>query len=199
LDEDIVAPYLAGSSLRRQMRNLFLPRYSLDRTTTTKPLRTWRPSSTLFTVWLGVNDIAMYYGRNPDPASPRTPLAELFVSYRTRVLELYEAGARNFLFITVPPFDRSLKMPADGDELERRNQLTADIAAFNARLYEMAEDLRRGLAHDLESEDDRISQEVHIHVFDAHRLYSRILQEPSAFEQTEGIVDTESICEEMEM
>jgi len=198
VDEDVVAPYLAGSSLRRQMRNLFLPRYSPDRSTTAKPLRAWRPSSTLFTIWLGVNDIAMYYGRNPDPRLPTVPLAQLFVSYRTRVLELYEAGARNFLFITVPPFDRSLKFPADGEELERRNQLSADIAAFNARLYEMAENLRHASGHDGKFEDDRDSQ-VQIHVFDAHRLYSRVLQEPTAFEQTEGIVDTDSICEEMEM
>jgi len=101
--------------------------------------------------------------------------------------------------MTVPPFDRSLKFPADGEELERRNQLSADIAAFNARLYEMADNLRHALGHDGEYIDDRKSLEVEVHVFDVHRLYSRVLQESTAFAQTEAIVDTESICEEMEM
>lgn len=192
VDEDVVAPFLSGSSLKAQMRKYFLPRYSFEQTGVEQ---FWTSSDSLFIIWLGVNDVAMHYGRNPSPEAPTVPINEVFDSYLTRILTLYDTGARNFLFITVPPFDRSLKVPQTGDEYERRLQMIEDIGAYNAHVFEMVEHLKNTFGTISEDEKDG----VEVHVFDAHRLYVKVLENPQSFGQTKSITDTRSICQEVEL
>jgi len=99
----------------------------------------------------------------------------------------------------VPPFDRSLKVPETSDEWQRRAQIVRDIASFNARVFDMADKLRERLQAESKGAEALKGEELQIHVFDTHRLYSRVLDDPAAFEQTEDILDTESICQEVEL
>jgi len=61
----------------------------------------WKGDSTLFAFWFGVNDIILTNQSKED-----TIKAGLQKEYEI-FLKLYDSGARNFLFINVPPFDRS--------------------------------------------------------------------------------------------
>ncbi|KAJ7916146.1 hypothetical protein B0H13DRAFT_1609715 [Mycena leptocephala] len=56
----------------------------------------WTPEDTLFITWIGINDAG--FGRDHG-----NNLEKLFEAQET----LYDSGARNFLFVNVPPIDRS--------------------------------------------------------------------------------------------
>jgi hypothetical protein len=81
----------------------------------------WTSSNALFSIWIGINDIGNSYYQTGDRAAfSDTLLADEFVQVQklVRVLPFYivscphaaiqyDAGARNFLFLNVPPVDRS--------------------------------------------------------------------------------------------
>ncbi|KAK2466860.1 hypothetical protein APHAL10511_001118 [Amanita phalloides] len=62
----------------------------------------WSANTSLFVTWIGINDCA-YNGDHSQS------MKDLLVLHG----ELYEAGARNFLFVDVPPMDRSPALPLD--------------------------------------------------------------------------------------
>ncbi|KAH8693799.1 GDSL lipase/esterase [Talaromyces proteolyticus] len=66
----------------------------------------WSPDASLFTIWIGINDIQFSY-QNTDPFG-KIPL--VLQSYFRLVEQLYECGARRFLIINVPPTTRTPKM-----------------------------------------------------------------------------------------
>ncbi|PIL24007.1 hypothetical protein GSI_13758 [Ganoderma sinense ZZ0214-1] len=93
----LVYDYAVGGDsvlgVRTQVQVNFLPRVG------EKPSwAPWNAEDTLFITWIGINDCA----RLEIPAVPNA-VEELFVEQEA----LYQAGARNFLFIDVPPIHRS--------------------------------------------------------------------------------------------
>jgi phospholipase/lecithinase/hemolysin len=56
----------------------------------------WKATDSLFFTWVGINDCA--FGPNIDEK-----MTAIFVGQE----QLYKAGARNFLFVNLPPIDRS--------------------------------------------------------------------------------------------
>jgi hypothetical protein len=112
------------------------------------------------------------------------------------------------MLMTVPPFDRSLKICETDDEHVRRAQLVADIAGYNARIWDMAAQLKEAVSETAissSSSDDVGEQklpsskesEITIRIFDTHRLYSAALSNPKRFPQTAQLTDTTSICQEV--
>lgn len=76
---------------------LQIERYFLsDSTGPSKRGIPWTAENSLFITWVGLNDLAI-------SPYPEEPIRELFNAQR----KLYTAGARNFLFINVPPIDRA--------------------------------------------------------------------------------------------
>lgn len=62
------------------------------------PSGPWSSGNTLFGVWMGVNDAGnAWYLSNYT-----TVLGQIMDSYFTEIQRLYNAGGRNFLFLTVP-------------------------------------------------------------------------------------------------
>ncbi|EJF66374.1 hypothetical protein DICSQDRAFT_97426 [Dichomitus squalens LYAD-421 SS1] len=93
----LVYDYAVGGDtvggIRKQVQVNFLPRVG------EKPSwAPWSAQDTLFVTWIGINDC----GQIEIPSVPET-LEELFVEQEV----LYQAGARNFLFIDVPPIHRT--------------------------------------------------------------------------------------------
>lgn len=81
------------SGVRKQVQARFLPHIG------EKPeWAPWRDSDTLFVTWIGINDCA-----SADEVSIEMSLLQLFQEQE----DLYKAGARNFLFIDVPPITRT--------------------------------------------------------------------------------------------
>jgi phospholipase/lecithinase/hemolysin len=97
----------------------------------------WTASNTLFGVWIGVNDVG-----NAWYLSNWSTLAETIIArYISQVQIMYNSGARNFLFLTVPPIqytplvvaEGSTTVSEEGAGVAYYNQLlVAAIATFKA-------------------------------------------------------------------
>lgn len=84
------------------------------------------PSSTLFTLWIGGNDVFAHVENN-DPITP----AQVAANVSTAISNLYDAGGRSFLVPNLPPIGLSpdyLNDPIKGP------QATAFANAYNAQL-----------------------------------------------------------------
>ncbi len=80
--------------VHRQLHEDFLPHLAI------KPdWAPWAPNNTLFMTWVGINDCSW----NMDTPSPAASSQESICALFAIQQELYEAGARNFCFIDVPP------------------------------------------------------------------------------------------------
>ncbi|GLB34892.1 hypothetical protein LshimejAT787_0204570 [Lyophyllum shimeji] len=109
------------TGVRRQIQSRFLPSVGQ------KPdWASWSSDNSLFITWIGINDCA--YSRNHG-----TNVKMLFSLEE----ELYDAGARNFLFIDVPPIHRSPAVPEHHEDSTTfdnfNNELDEAVSAFVAR------------------------------------------------------------------
>jgi phospholipase/lecithinase/hemolysin len=133
INATLVAPYETTVLSLGDQVNEFLD------TVASKPASTpWTSANSLFSIWIGVNDIGNSYS-NPGNSSAFADI--LLDNYFELVQELYAAGGRNFLFANVPPIDRSplmLAEPAASQALEKsviatfNTKLAAKISAFQA-------------------------------------------------------------------
>ncbi|KAG8987594.1 hypothetical protein FRB94_002622 [Tulasnella sp. JGI-2019a] len=97
----------------------------------------WTPENSLFSFFIGINDI----GNSWYQAGSRTAFNNVLLdNYFALVQKVYNTGARNFLFINVPPVDRSPLMLAEpaasqaGEKTvinEFNLQLAARVAKFD--------------------------------------------------------------------
>ncbi|PVF95862.1 hypothetical protein CPB86DRAFT_875328 [Serendipita vermifera] len=87
----------------------------------------WSSSNSLFSVWIGINDIGnSFWGQ------PLTFDDTLLNRYFVLMQNLYAVGARHFLFLTVPPVYRSPLMLAQSTDA--RNKEKTMIDDFNTKL-----------------------------------------------------------------
>ncbi|KAH9951458.1 SGNH hydrolase-type esterase domain-containing protein [Amylocystis lapponica] len=93
----LVYDYAVGgdtvAGVSQQVREMFLPRVG------SHPFwAPWGPSDTLFITWVGINDCAW-----ADETTIELSIKRLFADQEL----LYESGARNFLFVDIPPIHRT--------------------------------------------------------------------------------------------
>ncbi|PPQ96397.1 hypothetical protein CVT26_004999 [Gymnopilus dilepis] len=124
INASLVAPYEPTVLSLGDQVNQFLT------TVANKPPSTpWTSANSLFSVWIGVNDIGNSYYQSGN----RSAFAEtLLDNYFSLVQKLYNAGGRNFLFANVPPIDRSPLMLAQSTDAQALEKSV--IADFNTRL-----------------------------------------------------------------
>jgi phospholipase/lecithinase/hemolysin len=136
LDSDIVAPASPSiPSVKQQITNEFLPGYRSPIVVPT-PSK-WAGNDTLFTIWIGINDIGATFTNTSATANISQ---ELISEYASLVEQLYAAGARNFVFITVPTIDRSPRTIARGATVAEQERV--DVAQWNQLLVAMAKDTK---------------------------------------------------------
>lgn len=178
IDSTLVAPYLPiVSSVAEQIENEWFPVYGSGGDAVGAP---WSGDDTLFAIFDGINDVGNSWWLSTTAALN----TEIFAVYRGLVDELYYAGARNFLFVNVPPVDRSPL--ALGNTAEQQAMEKADIADWNARVVGMAQAVKGGL------------EGVNVFVVDANKVFTEVLDDPGSFVQTEGYLNTTSYCEAYE-
>ncbi|KAI0307236.1 hypothetical protein B0F90DRAFT_1622154 [Multifurca ochricompacta] len=115
----------------------------------------WGPSDTVFVTWVGANDCRILYTNDKAEITPI--IATLFAAQDG----LYRAGARNFLFIDVPPLHMS-PIGNMGDKV--------------VRFRNWNDELRRGLATFTSRYPDAT-----VMVFSAWETFSRILSDPARY------------------
>ncbi|TBU26745.1 hypothetical protein BD311DRAFT_808224 [Dichomitus squalens] len=137
----------------------------------------WTSENALFSVWIGINDIGNSYYESGDRDAFSDTLLD---SYFGQVQELYahtslgNVGARNFLFINVPPIDRSplmLAQSADAQALEK-----TVIAGFNSKLAARAQSFAAA------------NSGVTTWLWDSNTAFTTVLDNPTAY----GFVDAVS-------
>ncbi|KAB8299288.1 hypothetical protein EYC80_001366 [Monilinia laxa] len=92
------------------------------------PTGPWSSINTLFGIWIGVNDVGNAYYL----ANYTTLLGQIMDSYFAEVQRLYNAGGRNFLFLTVPPTQDSPLFISQGTAVQA--SLETAILQYNAAI-----------------------------------------------------------------
>lgn len=92
----------------------------------------WTAADTLFGVWIGVNDVGNAWYRPEWP----TLSVQIVDQYFAQVQRLFDAGARKFVFLTVPPINRA---PANlGSDEWSQTTLKAAIQTYNKLIADHA-------------------------------------------------------------
>jgi len=179
VDSDLVKPYRPTvPSLKDQVNKEFFPRYS------SRPAYApWASNNTLFAFWFGINDVGNSYSQRN--------WTELYIKiaaeYKRNLELLYTSGAKNFLFLLVPPVQRSpLTMGHSSDPATQKNITETEKKAifdFNTLLTNAADSLIRN------------HNDTTIFVFDTYTLYDTALSNVTAYNETAWLANTTSFCD----
>ncbi|GJD01239.1 cellulose-binding gdsl lipase [Colletotrichum higginsianum] len=176
VDAALVKPYAdTVLTLKDQVQTLFASAYA------SRAEPAWGGADSVFAFWIGVNDIGNSYWNGAAATSALN--ARIVDVYQGLAAELYAAGARNFVWLTVPPVDRTpmlLAENADAQTLARE-----DIADFNGRVGDMARNVTGW-------------EGANAWVVDANAVFNGALDNVGAFEATKGLKNTTGYCEAYE-
>ncbi|OTB09418.1 carbohydrate esterase family 16 protein [Hypoxylon sp. CI-4A] len=179
VDSDLVTPYQPTViSVKQQVQDQFIPGYTGDSPTAPSAPK-WTGADSVFAIWIGINDVGNSYGAGPDSSGPL--YTQIFDVLSGLVDQLYSSGARNFVFLGVPPVDRSPLTIGQGV-----NSVTTEkaaIADWNRRVFDLSNDLKAN--H---------TDEVNIWLYDANASFAEVLDDPSTYEQTAGLKNTTDFC-----
>ncbi|PBP16545.1 cellulose-binding GDSL lipase/acylhydrolase [Diplocarpon rosae] len=145
-----------------QVENLYQPKYSTN--------RFWEGSNTLFTSWVGINDVSDAW-IHKDSEELLTRLDK----YTALLEQMWNTGARNFFIVNNPPLERSPFIAGfDKDSVALYKK---DIQVFN-----------ENLATHVSAFQDR-HPEGSIVLYDVHTLFSKVLDDPKKY----GFTDSTSM------
>lgn len=179
VDSSLAKPYLPTVlSLQQQVQDEFLPLY-----TGSSPKVTWNPDTTLFALWFGINDIGNTYSIT-SPNDYVSTYATIISRYAQQVQDLFNAGARHYLFINVPPVQRSPLTKAQGYNATTLESAAIDI--FNVQLGNMVETLRQNASI--------AGETVTVTTFDAYSLFTSVLENPDVSTFTSGYQNITTYC-----
>lgn len=158
--------------LVNQVEAKFLPYYSGAN-------QTWDPSTTLFGFWIGINDVVRSYLEvNSTGLHP-----VIFEKYKELLEKLYDAGARNYVLLNVPPLERMPRTTQSSAAETRIPLQKAAVADWNARLQVLIRDLKK--AH----------KDATIFKYDTYGLFGRVMDTPDRYKETAVYKNTTSQCE----
>lgn len=171
VDTNLVAPYLPTVlSLQQQIEDEYVPNY----TKSNASLR-WKPHDTLFGIFIGINDVGNSYETKNSSLN-----GIIFSVYSTLVDELYQTGARNFLFLNVPPVNRAPLTVAAGTSAQSLE--AADIANWNDRVAALSSNLTSTYG------------DVTSFLFDTNKVFNQVLDDPCSYHQTCAYKNTTDYC-----
>ena len=177
VDSALVAPYLPTVlSLKQQVQDEFLPYYADP---SVKGFN-WAADDTLFATFIGINDVGNAYGE----ANKSVIYPAEFEEYAGLMDQLYQSGARNFLFLNVPPVDRSPLTVGQGAASAATEAV--DVAAWNANVTALAANLSSTYS------------DAFTYVFDTNAVFTQVLDDPCAFPETCAYRNTTDYCESCE-
>ncbi|KAJ7189175.1 hypothetical protein C8R46DRAFT_1341741 [Mycena filopes] len=182
INSTLVAPYLPTVLSLIDQVNEFLA--GAGKKPATAP---WTSANALFTVWIGINDIGNSFFETGDRSAFSDLLLNQYFAQVQKLAETppnhpylfrflqYTAGARNFLFINVPPMERSPLMIA-GQNAAGLVLLQSVITTYNTKLAAKVAAFKAA------------NSGVTTWLWDAHTAFTTILNAPTQF----GFVDAVS-------
>ena len=152
----------------------------------------WKPKSTLFTFFVGVNDVEIS-AENSDEAERDETMTKVFASFAQALQTLYEAGARNFLFLGAPAMNLG---PG------ARPELKTIVPDFNDRLKSMVQDFQKSAGSKLQAIErggggrGGNADAVTTFFFDTAQVFDEIIKDTAVTEDTKGITITDKYCDQ---
>ncbi|KAJ5888300.1 Acetylesterase [Penicillium taxi] len=123
----------------------------------------WKSSDAVFGFWIGINDIGNgFKSQNASQVVPR-----LMAQYKYLFQSIYADGGRKFLFLNVPPTNRSPFILDQGLAVSRKH--TAWLADYNEALKLMVLGLR-----------DRY-WDTQIVLYDSFKFMTKVLNNPQGY------------------
>lgn len=184
VDPDLVVlsflPPELRASLKDEVYGRLLPGYHPKNGTV--PLsQPWYGNDTLLAIWIGINDINNSYMQGHN--ATRVLNKQIVDSYRSLLQLLFvEMGFRNFLLINVPSIERSPFTAFQGEDAQRIQK--ADVAEFNGLVWEMAHQFKK-----------EVARKGNMWVYDAHKDFSRVLDDPTSFPETSLLKNLTESCD----
>jgi phospholipase/lecithinase/hemolysin len=172
VDSKLVVPYLPTVlSLKDQIQGEYLPVYAIH-----PSFFPWQADDTLFATFIGINDVGNAYME----ANSSLVFSLVFREYASLVDQLYVSGARNFLFLNVPPVNRSPLTAGYGPSAQALQ--ATDIAAYNANLTHLAANL------------SATYPDAFTYVFDTNAIFTQVLDDPCSHPETCAYKNTTDYC-----
>ncbi|KAL7621997.1 hypothetical protein AAE478_007498 [Parahypoxylon ruwenzoriense] len=179
VDSDLVRPYMPTIlSVKQQVQEEFVPGYTGD-SPSAPSAPEWTSADSVFSFWIGINDVGNSYGSGAD--SSGLLYTQIFDVYSGLVDQLYQAGARNFVFINVPPVDRSPLTVGQGQNSVDMEK--AAIADWNGRVADTAAALK-----------NNHTDEVNVWIYDSNKSFGEVIDNPNTYEQTAELKNTTDFC-----
>ena len=172
VDQNLIAQYLPTVlSFRQQVEDEYLPTYA------SHPSHfNWKPDNTLFASFFGINDV----GNSYQNANASTVLAEDIAEYASLIDTIYQSGARNFLFLNVPPVNRAPLTTAQGKAIQKLER--GFIEAYNHNISHLAKNLSSTYS------------DATTFVFNTNEIFRQVLNDPCSHEQTCPYKNTTGYC-----
>ncbi|KAI1811984.1 hypothetical protein GGS20DRAFT_592349 [Poronia punctata] len=175
VDSDLVTPYDPSViSLKEQVESEFIPGYTGSSAQTE-----WSGDDSIFAVWIGINDIGNSYWNGEDATNELN--AKIFTVISDLVDQIYTAGGRNFIFINVPPLDRTPLIVPQGEDAVALSK--ADVEAWNGKVVDLAKALKE-------------KSDTNVWVYDSNKSFGDVMDDPTSHLETSGLKNTTDFCED---
>lgn len=153
--------------------------YMLNYVYDNQKIMEWSPDDTLFIIWMGVNDIHnAFNGTDGKHDDTSRHFGTVFEEFAEDVNMLYDSGARNFLFLNVPPLERSPLAPRINEEW----QWKIWVSEWNANLTSLAINFAS------------LHPDTTAVVFDTFSMFNDMIDEPCNFEASCTFQDVSTFC-----
>ncbi|KAI8944533.1 hypothetical protein F4801DRAFT_571414 [Xylaria longipes] len=173
VDSALVTPYTPSvKSLKDQVESEFLPGYTGSSSKTS-----WSGDDSIFAVWIGINDIGNSYWNGANATDALN--AKIFDVISDLVDKIYDAGGRNYVFINVPPLDRTPLIIPQGDSAVSLSK--ADVAAWNQKVVDYAKTLKT-------------KANTNVWVYDSNKSFGEVIDDPTSHPETAGLKNTTGFC-----
>ncbi|EJD02213.1 uncharacterized protein FOMMEDRAFT_147265 [Fomitiporia mediterranea MF3/22] len=135
----------------------------------------WSGNNSLFAIWIGINDVGNSFAWTNVTQSGfhQVLMARLF----KQIEDLYQYGARNFLFLTVPPTNRAPLIIEQGEP--SITLITSALADYNAQLAENVQAFNAN------------HTDANANVFDTVPIFNTLLDNADTF----GFVNVTGFCD----
>lgn len=173
VDSSLVTPYAPTVlSLKDQVQTEFLPRYGSH-----PKDAPWTAKDSLFAFFIGINDVGNSWWLNN-----ATLYDTIFTRYSGLLDQVYATGARNFLFLSVPPVQLApltLSKDDGGYAVENEGKVILD---WNKRLSALTAGFKKSHA------------DANLFVHDTYKVYDDVIKNVKAWPQTSGLKNVTGYC-----
>ncbi|KXJ89832.1 hypothetical protein Micbo1qcDRAFT_212333 [Microdochium bolleyi] len=142
-----------------------------------------KPDTTLVAAWFGINEVLKTFaeGDLSSSSSWDKTYDQVFKKYLALITTLRDRGARNFLFINVPPVHRNpyIRGLRQGQLVPRAASL---IANLNQRIAKLAAKVRSDYP------------DTTMYTYDAYAALQAALDNPKKFPELARVRDTTNVC-----